>query len=78
MSEAAFLDNNAMFSKLWCGSAQSSETESFTSIRGGRNMNHRDVKVGRDARSHGSVLGRFGENRDSRAMVDGREGGVVR
>jgi hypothetical protein len=43
MSVAAFPDNNAMFSKLWCGSAQSTETESFTSIRGCRNVDQRDV-----------------------------------
>jgi hypothetical protein len=29
------------------------------------------------AMSHGGVLGRFGEKRNSRAMVDNRERGVV-
>jgi hypothetical protein len=43
MSTAAFPDNNAMFPNLQCGSAQSAEAESFTSIRGCRNVDKRDV-----------------------------------
>jgi hypothetical protein len=43
MSAVAFPDNNTMFYKLRCGSAQSAETESFTSIKGCRNADQRDM-----------------------------------
>jgi hypothetical protein len=66
MSAAVFLDINATFPKLRCGSVQSAETESFTSARGGKTWTRgtrMDLRsTGHGARSHDDVLGRFGGN----------------
>jgi hypothetical protein len=43
MSTVAFPGDNATFPKLRCGSVQLAETRSFTSTRGCRNMDQRDV-----------------------------------
>jgi hypothetical protein len=66
---AAFSDDDAMFLKLWCGSVRLAKTESFTSTRGCRNMDQRDVNgpenvcPRRDAsRRHSrSIFGKPGE-----------------
>jgi hypothetical protein len=43
MSTAVFPDDDATFPKLRCGSVQLAETGSFTSTRGCRNMDQRDM-----------------------------------
>jgi hypothetical protein len=64
MSAATFPDNTIVFSKLWRGSAQSAETESFTSVRGCRNADQRDMNGPMDGWPRRDVswrvLGRFG------------------